>query len=39
MLVVAYQDGVHTVRVGIVIILSNLCAANITSNIHLNNAT
>jgi len=33
---VAYQGGVHTVGVGIVIIL--LCVAHITSNIHLNNA-
>ena len=30
-----YQDGIHTVGVGIVIIL--LCVTNITSNIHLNN--
>jgi len=34
---VAYQGGVHTVSVGIVIIL--LHVTNITSNIRLNNAT
>jgi len=34
---VAYQGGVHSVGVGIVIILS--CVTNITSNIQLNNAT
>jgi len=34
---VAYQVGVHTVGVGIVIIL--LCVTNITSKTHLNNAT
>jgi len=34
---VAYQGGVHTVGVGIVIIL--LCVKYITSNIHLNNVT
>jgi len=34
---VAYQGGVHSVGVGIVIIL--LCFTNITSNINLNNAT
>ena len=34
---VAYQGGVHSVGVGIVIIL--LCFTNITSNIYLNNAT
>jgi len=33
---VAYQVGVHTVGVGIVIIL--LCVTNITARIHLNNA-
>jgi len=33
----AYQGSVHIVIVGIVIIL--LCVTNITSNIHLNNAT
>ena len=33
----AYQGGVHSVGVGIVVIL--LCVTNITSNIYLNNAT
>jgi len=33
----AYQGGVHTVCVGIVIIL--VCGTNITASIHLDNAT
>ena len=35
--IAAYQGGVVTIGIGIVIIL--LCVTNITSNIHLNNAT
>ena len=34
---VAYQDSVHIVGVGVVII--SICVTNMTSNIHLNNAT
>ena len=35
--IVAYQGGVHTVGVGVAILL--LYNTNITANIHLNNAT
>jgi len=34
---VLYQGGVHSISVGIVMIL--LCVTNITANVHLNNAT
>jgi len=34
---IAYQDGIHTVGVGIVIILLCVTTSNITSNIHLSN--